>query len=326
MYKSSSTKIKGLAVATAFVMSLAFAPAAIATSFSLKAGLATTSTIIRQPGGAVDGLPFAIQPIIQIVDSNGNKVTHPAVNVVASIASGSGTLSGTTSQTTAGGAATFTDLVITGTAGPFMLRFTPVGIVQVTSNAFPLAVGAPSKLALARRAAGAVSGSAFTTKPVVRIVDVGGNTVASNASTVSAVASAGAVLIGTATVTAVGGVATFSHLGLKGISGTYSLTFNDGAFTPVSQFIVLVQPGVRILIRVSRSAGVTTIKILNAQRYAGKRAALIVQIKSGSSYIYKTLGSALISRSGVGVLKTKVLIASTSKVIAKIGSRVIARS
>ena len=423
MYKSSSTKIKGLALATVFVMSLAFAPTAVAAAaaahltisrqpdgavtgvplvvqpmvqivdssgntvtsstanvvasiasgngtltgtttraavsgvssfndlvvtgspgqfklaftvaglppvtsnkFSLTAGSATTSTIFRQPGGAVDGLPFAIQPIVRIVDSNGNKVTHPTVNVVASIASGSGTLTGTTTQPTNAGTATFTDLAITGTVGPFMLRFTPVGIVAVTSNAFPLAIGAPSKLALAKRAAGAVSRSAFTTQPVVRVVDVGGNTVASNASTVTAVVSAGAVLIGTVTVNTVGGVATFSGLGLKGISGTYVLAFNDGAFTPVSQSIALVQPGARILIRVSRSAGITTIKIINAQRYAGKRATLIVAIKSGASYTYRTLGSALVSRSGVGVLKTKVLIASTSKVIAKIGSRVIARS
>lgn len=421
MYKSSSTKIKGLAVATVFVMSLAFAPAALAaaahltisrqpdgavtgvplvvqpvvqivdsngttvtsstsnvvasiasgngtlsgtttraavagvatfndlvvtgspgqfkltftvaglppvtsSAFSLKAGSATTSTIFRQPGGAIDGLPFAIQPIVRIVDSNGNKVTHPVVNVVASIASGSGTLSGTTTQPSNGGTATFTDLAITGTAGPFMLRFTPVGIVEVTSNAFPLAVGAASKLALAKRAAGAVSRSAFTTQPVVRVVDVGGNTVVSNASTVTAVVSAGAVLLGTVSVNTVGGVATFSGLGLKGVSGTYVLAFNDGAFTPISQSISLVQPSARILIRVSRSGGITTIKIINAQRYAGKRATVIVAIKNGASYTYRTLGSALISRSGVGVLKTKVSIASTSKVIAKIGSRVIARS
>ena len=301
-------------------------PPVTSNSFSLKAGSATTSTIFRQPGGAVDGVPFAIQPIVRIVDSNGNKVSHSPVNVVASIASGSGTLTGTTTQLTVAGAATFTDLAITGTAGPFMLRFTPVGIVEVTSNAFPLAVGAPSKLALAKRAAGAVSRSAFTTQPVVRVVDVGGNTVVSNASTITAVVSAGAVLIGTVSVNTVGGVATFSGLGLKGISGTYVLAFNDGALSPVSQSISLVQPGARILIRVSRSAGITTIKIINAQRYAGKRAAVIVAIKNGASYTYRTLGSALISRSGVGVLKTKVSIASTSKVIAKIGSRVIARS
>ena len=227
-------------------------PPVTSSAFSLKAGSAITSTISRQPGGAVDGLPFAIQPIVRIVDSNGNKVSQSPVNVVASIASGSGTLTGTTTQLTAGGAAKFTDLTITGTVGPFMLRFTPVGIVEVTSNAFPLAIGAPSKLALARRAAGAVSRSAFTTQPVVRVVDVGGNTVPSNASTVTAVVSAGAVLIGTVNATAVGGVATFRGLGLKGISGAYTLTFNDGAFSPISQSISLVQPGVRILIHVSR--------------------------------------------------------------------------
>lgn len=301
-------------------------PATTSNSFTLAAGSPTTSTIAREPGGAVDGVAFAVQPIVRIVDSSGNTVTGSSVNVVASIASGTGRLTGTTTKPAIAGVATFSDLAITGTAGSFMLTFTPTGVIEATSNAFTLGIGAASKLALAKSAAKAVSRVAFGTQPVIRIVDVGGNTVSTNTSTVTAVVSAGGVLIGTVNASAVGGVATFKGLGLSGITGTYTLAFNDGALIPTAQSIALAQPGVHISIHVSRHAGVTTIKIINAKKYAGKRAIVMVQTKSAGKFKYRTLGSVLISRSGTGILKTKVAVASTSTVIAKIGGKWIAKS
>ena len=334
---TTQTAISGVATFTDLVVTgspgqfkLTFAVAgfhaATSNSFTLKAGSATTSTIARQPGGAVDGVTFGVQPIVRIVDSNGNKVSGSTVNVVASIASGSGTLTGTTTKAAIGGVATFTDLAITGTTGPFMLRFTPAGVIEVTSNAFTLGIGVASKLALATSAAKAVSRAAFGTQPVVRIVDVGGNTVTTNASTVTALVSSGGVLTGTVNASAVGGVATFRGLGLSGISGTYTLAFNDGALIPTSQSIALTQPGVHISILVSRRAGVTTIKIINAKKYAGKRAIVMVQIKSAGTFKYRTLGIVLIKSSGIGILKTRVSISSSSTVIAKIGGHWIAKS
>ncbi len=84
-------------------------------------------------------LPRAPQPVIRIVDASGNTVTSSSVNVVASIASGTGgTLSGTTTVAAVSGIATFTNLVITGTAGNFTLTFTPSSLTAVTSSSLAI--------------------------------------------------------------------------------------------------------------------------------------------------------------------------------------------
>jgi len=78
--------------------------------------------------------------VVRIVDANGNTVTSSTVNVVVTIASGTGTLSGTTTVAAVAGVATFTNLAITGTAGAFTLTFTPTGLTPVTSASITLTV------------------------------------------------------------------------------------------------------------------------------------------------------------------------------------------
>ncbi|MEK7295611.1 MAG: hypothetical protein AAB018_03665, partial [Actinomycetota bacterium] len=126
---------------------------------------------------------------------------------------------------------TFTNLVITGTAGNFTLTFTPTSLTAITSDSFTLAVdtATASALAVTTQPSGAVSGVALTTQPVVHIVSASGDTVASSA-TVS-VSSSGGTLSGTTSVAAVAGVATFSDLVLTGTAGNYTLTFASTGLT-----------------------------------------------------------------------------------------------
>ncbi|MFA5775652.1 MAG: hypothetical protein WC864_09810, partial [Ilumatobacteraceae bacterium] len=201
-------------------------------SFALTDGTATASAITTQPGGAVPGVAFTTQPVIRIVDSNGNTVSGSTVNVVATIASGTGTLSGTTTIAAIAGVATFTNLVISGASGNFTLTFTPTGLTAVTSDSFTVGAGAASALAISTNPSGAVSGTAFTTQPVVVVVDSGGNTVASSA-TIS-VSSSGGTLSGSTSVAAVNGVAAFGNLAITGSAGTYSLTFTSGGLSSVT--------------------------------------------------------------------------------------------
>ena len=101
------------------------------------------TAISTQPSGATNGSSLTTQPIIRIVDSATSTITSSTLKVVASIQSGTGTLSGTTSVAAVNGVATFTNLAITGTPGPFTLAFTPVGVsIPVTSNTFTVATGA----------------------------------------------------------------------------------------------------------------------------------------------------------------------------------------
>ncbi|CAN2226762.1 Listeria/Bacterioides repeat [Candidatus Nanopelagicaceae bacterium] len=99
---------------------------------------AVGAAITTQPTGATSGSVLGTQPVIRIVDAAGSTVTSSTVNVVASIASGTGTLSGTTTVAAVSGVATFTNLVITGTPGTFTLTFTPTSLTPVTSNSLSI--------------------------------------------------------------------------------------------------------------------------------------------------------------------------------------------
>jgi hypothetical protein len=205
-------------------------------TFTFQVGAATKAMMTTQPAGAVNGSAFTTQPVVRVTDSGDNTVTSFTSNVVASIASGTGTLSGTTTATAVAGVATFTNLVITGTAGNFTLTFTPASLTAVTSGSFALAAGAATKVAITRASVGTTDNVAFTTQPQITIQDASGNTVSSSA-VVTATISGGSggtsgTLIGTTTATASSGVATFTGLGIDGTNGTtYTITYTVSGLT-----------------------------------------------------------------------------------------------
>ena len=204
--------------------------------------IASKAMITTEPSGAVNGVALTTQPVIRVTDASGNTVTTSKVSVVASIASGSGgTLSGTTTVAAVNGVATFTNLVLSGTPGNFTLRFTPTSLTAATSSSFPLSVGAASKAMITTQPAGAFTGTAFSTQPVVKITDAGGNTVTSStANVVASIASGSGTLGGTTAVNAAAGVATFTNLKITG-TGDHTLTFTPaGGLTAATSNTVTV--------------------------------------------------------------------------------------
>jgi hypothetical protein len=193
---------------------------------------ATAAAITTQPAGAGSGSELGTQPVIRIVDSGGNTVTTSTVNVVASIASGTGTLSGTTTIAASSGIATFTNLVVTGTAGAFTLTFTPTSLTAATSNSLTITAGPASKVAITRASVGTQRRAAFTTQPQITIQDASNNTITSSTAVVTATITSGSggSFIGASTATAVSGIATFNGLGIDGNVGTvYTITYTaDG--------------------------------------------------------------------------------------------------
>lgn len=187
--------------------------------------IASKAMITTEPSGAVNGVALTTQPVIRVTDASGNTVTTSKVSVVASIASGSGTLNGTTTVAAVGGVAAFTNLVLSGTPGSFTLRFTPTSLTAATSSSFALSVGAPSKVMVTTQPSGAFTGTVFSTQPVVKITDAGGNTISSStASVVASIATGSGTLGGTTAVNAVAGVANFTNLKITG-TGDHTLTF-----------------------------------------------------------------------------------------------------
>ena len=139
----------------------------VSASFSVSS-LPTKSAIIMQPGASVSRYPgFSVTgspdgydgyvflnnaTVVQLQDISNNNIYQSGINVVASIASGDGTLGGvTTVATNSRGIAVFSGLTIkpnfpdNGAVLPldldplyFTLTFSPVGYAGVTSSSFAL--------------------------------------------------------------------------------------------------------------------------------------------------------------------------------------------
>jgi hypothetical protein len=109
-------------------------------SATATAGAAARLQIQTQPSAsAVSGVPLAQQPVIQLLDAQGNQSKQGGVAVQVAIAAGGGTLSGTTTvQTDGNGRAAFSGLTLMGSAGTRTLRFSATGFAAVTSQQISL--------------------------------------------------------------------------------------------------------------------------------------------------------------------------------------------
>jgi hypothetical protein len=152
--------------------------------------------------------------------------------------SGNGTTVGTTTVNAVNGIATFTDVGISGTAGTaYTLTFASNGLTSATQSITPT-FGTATQATLSTNAAGSVSGSAFTTQPVITIKDAFGNTVTNSSASVTMTVSGNGTTVGTTTVNAVNGIATFTDVGISGTAGTaYTLTFASASLTSATQSI-----------------------------------------------------------------------------------------
>jgi hypothetical protein len=180
-----------------------------------------------QPAGAAAGIAFTTQPVVEIRDAAGNVVTTSTLNVTALLASGGGTLSGTTTVTATAGVATFTNLMLLGTIGPRTLTFAAEGLTPVTSQQIALAAGNPAQAAIRTQPVGGAIGTPLLVQPVVELRDVSGNVATgSSAAVTAAITFGGGALGGSSTVNASAGVATFTNLTIVGNAGDRELSFS----------------------------------------------------------------------------------------------------
>ena len=207
-------------------------------------GQSSTANVTTPANGAGSALPFTTQPLLTFVDSSGFTDTNYNQSVTMTVSGGDGfaTTVGTTTINAVAGVATFSGVGISGTAGiTYTLTYTS-GVIT-TSQTILLQPGTASEISLPTSAAGAASGSPFTTQPIVNIIDSSGNTVTSNTAPVTIAVSGGdglATIFGTTTINAVAGVATFSGVGISGTAGTiYTLTFTSPGLISTTEDILL---------------------------------------------------------------------------------------
>ncbi len=232
----------------------------VSSTVNLSAGGGSKLALTTQPSGtATNGVAFPQQPVIQLQDGAGNPVTG-TVTVNVSIASGSGTLGGTTAVSTGGGStASFTNLVITGATGPRTLLFSAAGFTTVTSNTINVGAGAPTAITLsAGNGQSATVGTAVATAPAVLVTDGSGNPVSGVAVTFAVTGGGGSVSGGAATTNGSGiasplswtlgntagtNTLTATAAGLAGSPVTFTATGTAGAATHLS---VLTQPSTSV--------------------------------------------------------------------------------
>jgi adhesin/invasin len=218
------------------------------TSIGVTAGAASALSITTQPSAAVQsGQAFPQQPVLQVRDGAGNAVSQGGVVVTAAIATGGGTLGGTlTATTNASGVATFTNLSVTGAAGPRTLSFNATELTSVTSASVTVGAGAATQLAInVQPSTSAQSGVALPQQPSVQLQDASGNPVAQSGVVVTAaIATGGGTLGGTLTATTnASGVATFTNLSITGLVGDRTLSFGATGLTGVTSNAISLTAG-----------------------------------------------------------------------------------
>jgi uncharacterized protein YjdB len=123
------------------------------------------------PVGGTSNTFLPTQPVVSVQTPAGAVVSGEVRQVTATLASGSGSLSGTTTVSTVNGVATFTDLAITGT-GAHTLAFTTTGTAALTSGA--LTMVAPTSMRLLVGATPSLAGTAATDVVIPVLLDLSG--------------------------------------------------------------------------------------------------------------------------------------------------------
>ncbi len=195
-------------------------------TITLGSGRGSKLALTTQPSAsAQNGQVFVQQPVVQLQDASNNPVLQAGVPVAVSLASGGGSLGGTTPvSTNASGQAVFTNLSITGLAGARTLTFATSGYSSVTSSSISITAGTPTTIALsAGSGQTATAGSPVTIAPAVLVTDGSGNPVNGVSVTFAVATGAGSVTGGNAT-TSPSGIATVGSWTLGNTVGSNTLT------------------------------------------------------------------------------------------------------
>lgn len=183
-------------------------------------GEALTLVLTRDIAGAVSGKPATTQPRLEFRTSGG-AILPISDGVTAELLNGNGTLAGTLRVDAINGVVTFTNLRIDGT-GAHQLRFTsgghrPSGSVFTVTQEL-------ATLTVLVQPAGAEEDEAFTTQPVIQLLDDAGLPYLPDKAVTASIASGPGDLRGERTVVSSGGRATFTNLRINS-DGLHRLRF-----------------------------------------------------------------------------------------------------
>ena len=196
-------------------------------SFSHTADAANPTTLVLVSGdgqSGAAGAPLADSLVVRLEDSNGNGVGGKPITWV--VASGGGSVRPVTVSTSPNGLAKTQWTLGPSTTASNLLNAVFSGVPSVPFTATPTA-GTATKLGFIQAPVNTSAGTTIAPAVRVAVQDGAGNTVtsATNAITVAIGTNpGGGSLSGTASVSAVNGVATFSNLSIDRTGSGYTLT------------------------------------------------------------------------------------------------------
>ena len=203
--------------------------AAASAAFDIAAGAASRLFFTTQPVTTTDAAPIAPAVRVTARDAFGNVATGFAGNVTIAIASNpaGGTLSGSTTLAATAGIATFLDLSINNVGSGYRLSASATGLQPDTSAAFDIVTSTADKLVCTVQPTNTTAGSSIAPAIQVTARDASNQVVTSFTNSVTLAIGTnpgGGVLSGTATVSAVSGVASFANLSIDKSGSGYTLT------------------------------------------------------------------------------------------------------
>lgn len=204
--------------------------------------------ITSAPTAGLSGVILNGAITAEVVDSLGDRVE---VNrqVTLSLLGAGGTLEGTTTDLAVMGGVIFQGQRING-PGTFRIVASATGLAPDTTEAITITQEA-AWLVVLTQPAGAVNGTAFATQPVVEVRDNANIRMVGDSTLVNASLQGSGTLMGTRSVRAVNGIASFTNLAIEGAGAGVNLVFT--AFNTNNAFsnsfdVAPLPPGVRLLV------------------------------------------------------------------------------
>jgi len=213
-------------------------------------GVPNKALIVTQPLGGMIDMALATQPVVRVADIDDNTNTTYTGSITATT---SGGLSGAT-VSAVGGIATYISLAVTSppAGGNIQITFTPVGLIAATSNT--IAISPKPKLTFTTEPSSTIARRSVFGSIILQFKTCGGGSCTSTdptdtsiteTVTASITSGSGGSLIGTVSVTAVAGVATFAKLALDGTINLpnnqgYKITFASTSFGSKESGVILL--------------------------------------------------------------------------------------
>ncbi len=205
-------------------------------AFRVRAGAATQLAFTVQPANTVPGLALTPAVAVTLLDSRGNVATDATGSVVLALDNnpGNAVLGGTTTVNVSQGVATFSTLTLDKLGQGYTLRATSGTLPAVTSAAFNVTLPVPTRLAFVQQPTNVEAGKVIAPAVTVRVLDTVGNPSTDSTASITLALGTNAgngTLLGTRTVAAVNGVATFSDLSLEKAGTGYTLSASATGLT-----------------------------------------------------------------------------------------------